>query len=169
MIEPAEQRLKDFLRRAAEAGFAVKAEPNEKVKGRYTLTASHEGCGRDYGLLGLAYHFVNRSWACDVTYTYITKHVVGLTFLECETDSLEHADATYRWHLTGSDHDNVHELAQREGADKWVYLVNRYKKGVYDYYHTARYDAEGKVFVTNDGNLRFSDVHRYALINDGHE
>lgn len=168
MNEPID-RMRDFMARAVESGFDVKAEPSEKVKNRYTLTASHKGSGNDYGLLGLAHHFVNRSWAADISYTYIVKNVVSLTFLGGETDSPEQADAACRWRAVGSEHDNAHALSQSKDTSKWPYLVNSYAPGKHDVYHIALYSALTRSFITIDEGRIIEGVTRYALVNDRHD
>lgn len=84
--------LEDFRQRATEMGLSLKFTLLEN-ENRYRIEISKDSHTTtlrrkitedwhmmEYALIGLASHFVYRKWAEDISYMYIMKNVIYLTF-----------------------------------------------------------------------------------------
>lgn len=78
-----ESCIADFQERAKEMNISIKMRPSEGLN-RYLIQL--EKCelknhSKDsYALIGLCSHFCYRKWAKDITYMYIMKDMIHLTF-----------------------------------------------------------------------------------------
>lgn len=76
----------DFQDRAIEMGLVLNFTPHKTTYNRYHISASpfrYEHISSNmagYALLGLIYHFENRNWIKDVSYMFIDKRNVTVTF-----------------------------------------------------------------------------------------
>ncbi len=76
-----ETRIIDFKNRAAQMDLVL-AFQQQGDTDRYNINVVHEHRTKmsDFALLGLAHHFINRKWAKDISYVYIMKSHISLTF-----------------------------------------------------------------------------------------
>lgn len=82
-----EKTVNDFKERAEDMGLFLDLEQQKENKDRYNIKISEGKCNAmtSYALIGLAHHFINRKWAKDISYMYIMKSHISLTFTN-ETD-----------------------------------------------------------------------------------
>ena len=73
--------LEDFKDRAIEVGMVLEFEQQKSDPNRYDITDKTNPLSM-YQLLGLAHYFCNRKWAKDITYMYIMKTYISLTFTD---------------------------------------------------------------------------------------
>lgn len=92
MNERIAERIADFKERAKSMGlehgkdYSLELVGPDEGESRIQVLTPDARLMTFYALMGLASHFVDRSWATGRTWTYIIKDRFGLTFTDLDTD-----------------------------------------------------------------------------------
>ena len=81
-----ESCIANFKERAIEMGIDISMEAQKEDPNRYNIELTNcepKNHSKDsYALIGLASHFCYRKWAKDISYIYIMKDHISLTFTD---------------------------------------------------------------------------------------